>query len=368
MKFTVKRIFRNKRIVSMDFGEAIKTVNNVYQKPETESIDNYKNPTINESKDLSIVIPVYNKKNLVHQCIDSVLNQNTTYTYEIIIVDDGSTDGAREVVLSYKGVPGVKILLQDNQGIAGARNLGIDSADGIYLMFIDCDDYVYEDMVQTMLDEAYKHSCDMVMCGHNLSKESNGKVYQIIPYIYPVNNLFKYQHEYEILNYAGLPWGKVYKRSLWNSVRFLKGYWFEDTIIQWLLFPQCKTFSYIPKVEYEYRWYADNFSKVQGRNSNPKSIDRYWMLTDIVSKYINMGLETNAMFYTLLLKHLSSFYYSNISGLDSKLIDALFVLARELLVKYRPITEYKLPYMLQLTEKALIQGDINLWILTSQYQ
>ena len=366
--FSIKRLLRKRKIIKMDFDKALATVNGVYAKPIKQKLDLINNPVIDENIKLSIVVPIYNKREMVKKCIDSILKQNTSYLYEVILIDDGSTDGTRDLLLEYKNIPCVKLLFQDNQGIAGARNKGIDIADGQYLMFVDCDDTIHDDMVQLLLDIAIHDNLDIVMCGHNLSKESNGIIYQTIPYIYPEENLFNYNKSEEILNYSGLPWGKLYKRELWNNVRFLQGYWYEDTIIQWLLFSQCKRFRYIPKVEYEYRWYSNNFSKTQGNQKNPKAIDRYWMLTDIIDKYISMGLPLNNMFYILLLKHLSAFYYSNIKGFDESVVEALFVLAQELLIKYCPRTSYQLPYMLRLTERALLTGDINLWKLTSQYQ
>ena len=367
--FEIKRLFRKREYVSMSKKEALDIVGKIYKKPEVAShADKYNNRCINPQIDLSIIVPIYNYVNLIRENIESVLNQKTKYNYELILVDDGSTDGAREVLLEYKDFPNVNVILQSNQGIAGARNTGINAATGKYIMFIDCDDTIHEDMVESLMDCIINSNCDIVMCAHNLVKEKDGSVFQVIPNIYPQENLFNYKNGDEIMNYAGLPWGKVYKRELWNNVRFLRGYWYEDTIIQWLLFTQCKKFKYLPKVEYEYRWYENNFSRVQGKKKNPKAIDRYWMLLDIIEKYKELGLPRDGMFYTLLLKHLSAHYYNSFVGLDESVIQAMFVLARELVLQYRPKKMNKLPYMLSVTEKAFIRGDVSLWRLSSQYQ
>ena len=70
----------------------------------------------------------------------------------------------------------------------------------------------------------------------------------------------------------------------------------------------------------------------------------------------------------MLIKHLSAHYYPTISGLDEQTVDDLFVLACDLLKQYKPEQKIKLPYMLRVTEKALLEGDINLWKLAIQYQ
>lgn len=90
--------------------------------------------------DISVIIPVYNAAPLIGRCIDSILAQKGDYTYEIIFVDDGSTDNSVEVIKSYNN-PSFKVFQQQNAGPATARNKGIKEAQGKYITFIDADDY-----------------------------------------------------------------------------------------------------------------------------------------------------------------------------------------------------------------------------------
>jgi hypothetical protein len=234
-------------------------------------------------------------------------------------------------------------------------------------MFVDCDDIVHDDIVEVLMDEAYCGDYGMVMCAHNLVKESAGITLDIIPNVYPNKNLLNYRNGNEIMNLAGLPWCKVYKHELWKSVRYFPGYWHEDNIIQFLIFMQQPKYKYIPKIEYEYKWYEKNFSHVQGDTANIKSIDVYWILVDIIEKYKSMELPINNAFYTLLLTHLSMYYYSCINQLEEKLITALFESARELFIKYKPKEKVELPYMLRQVEKAFDENDFELWKLASDY-
>lgn len=364
--FLVKKIKRNKTKKIMNVSKAKEIVNGVY--PRLDSKPVYDNKAIDSSVDLSIVVPVYNYVEIIKANIDAILNQKTRYNCELIIVDDGSTDGAGEVIKQYENNSKVKLIYQKNAGIGAARNTGINNAIGKYIMFVDCDDIVHDDIVETLLNKAYSNDYDMVMCAHDLSKEKNGQIFDIIPNIYPKYNLMGYKNGDKIMNLAGLPWCKVYKRELWNNVRFFPGYWYEDTIIQFLIFTQCKNYAYISKIEYEYKWYEKNFSHVQGNSANIKTIDSYWILVEILEQYKKSNLPINEQLYTLVLRHISTYYFGSINGLSEDIIEALFVLAKELYIEYKPSYKVKLPYMLRQVEKAFDNNDIELWKLASCYQ
>lgn len=364
--FWVKKIKRKKTKKIMKVSKAKEIVNGVY--PRLDSKPVYDNKAIDSSVDLSIVVPVYNYVEIIKANIDAILNQKTRYNCELIIVDDGSTDGAGEVIKQYENNSKVKLIYQKNAGIGAARNTGINNAVGKYIMFVDCDDIVHSDIVEILLNKAYSDDYDMVMCAHNLSKERNGQIFDIIPNVYPKYNLMGYKNGDKIMNLAGLPWCKVYKRELWNNVRFFPGYWYEDTIIQFLIFTQCKNYAYISKIEYEYKWYEKNFSHVQGNSANIKTIDSYWILVEILAQYKKSNLPINEQLYTLVLRHISTYYFGSINGLSEDIIEALFVLAKELFIEYKPNHKVKLPYMLRQVEKAFDNNDIELWKLASCYQ
>lgn len=365
MKFLFKKLIHKKHNVTMTPQEAHDIIDSVYPRPQSNPV--YENPEIDTTIDLSIVIPVYNYVEIIAQNVESILNQETKYNYEVILVDDGSTDGAREVIQEYQNNPRVKVICQKNAGIGAARNTGINNASGKYLMFIDCDDTVHNDIVEVLMSKAYSQNYDMVICAHNLAKEKDGKIYEVVPNVYPLCNLIGYKNGDEIMNFPGLPWCKVYKRELFNNVRFFPGYWYEDTIIQFLIFPQCKSFSYVQKVEYEYRWYEKNFSHVQNEAVNVKSIDGYWLLREIIDRYEEIGLKNDEIFYTLLLRHISVYYYFGIAKLEPKVVEALYVVAKELYDKYKPNKNVKLPYSLKQVEKAFDNNDFELWKLASNF-
>ena len=366
VKFFLKKAFRKKVHSTMTVDEAHKIINEVYPKPESNP--EYINPEIDETLDLSIVIPVYNYADILEDNIKSILNQKTDYRFEAIFVDDGSTDGAQDILRKYENHPNVKLIFQQNGGIGAARNTGVNNANGKYLMFVDCDDIVHDDIVETLMGKAYADDLDMVVAAHNLVKEKNGEVYEIVPNVYPQKNLIGYKNGDEIMNLPGLPWAKVYRRELWNNVRFFPGYWYEDTIVHPLIFTQVKSYAYIPKIVYEYKWYEKNFSHTQNDSKRIRTIERYWILEEILERYNSLNLPKDAKFYTLLLKHYSTYYYPFIKGLDSEVVEALFVLAKEEIDRFKPKEKVKLPYVLKFADKAFSENDLSLWQISSCYQ
>lgn len=366
LKYVIERLWYKKRVIELHKSEALEAVSKIH--PDPNRRPDYEKMELEESVDLSIIVPVYNYVDLIEDNITSIINQKTQYKYQLILVDDGSTDGAQNILHKYEHLPNINVIYQKNQGIAAARNTGIKNATGKYIMFIDCDDVVENDLVETLMTKAYKDDCDIVMCAHNLVKEKHGEVYEILPNIYPRYNLLNYSSNAKILNYAGLPWAKVYKRKLWENVRYLPGYWYEYTIIHSLIFTQCNKFAYVPEVCYQYRWYEKNFSHTQGKSKNLKCIDTYWVLQHILERYNELYLPKDERYEIMLLKHLSAYYYTKINGLESDVVDALFVLACSLYEEYGFKGNCQLPYMLQVTKKALQQGDINLWKLATKYQ
>ncbi len=90
---------------------------------------------------LSIIVPTYNCRDYIEECIDSILDQLNDDD-ELIVVDDGSNDGTDRIIEEYEKDPRVKIIFRRHEGASGARNAGLDAADGEYIAFVDCDDYL----------------------------------------------------------------------------------------------------------------------------------------------------------------------------------------------------------------------------------
>lgn len=126
---------------------------------------------------ISIIMPVYNKYNYLMKSINTIINQ-TYKDFELIIVDDGSSDGSEKLCDEFaQKDQRIKVIHIKNAGVSNARNVGLDNAKGKYLQFIDSDDYVDEDMLEKLYDKATQYDVDIVISG-----------------------ITKVNHDYEVLN------------------------------------------------------------------------------------------------------------------------------------------------------------------------
>ena len=112
---------------------------------------------------ISVIIPVYNREKSLKKCLDSVMGQ-TYKNLEIILVDDGSKDSSGVICDEYAaGDSRIKVIHQQNAGVAAARNAGLAMATGDYIGWVDSDDWIEPDMYECMLDNAQKYEADIVV-------------------------------------------------------------------------------------------------------------------------------------------------------------------------------------------------------------
>lgn len=113
---------------------------------------------------LSVIVPVYNTEKYLGECVDSILAQAFT-DFELILVDDGSTDQSGEICNAYGRLDGrVRVIHQKNSGVTAARKQGVEAAEGEYISFVDSDDWIEQNMYQDMLAKADLHNADMIFC------------------------------------------------------------------------------------------------------------------------------------------------------------------------------------------------------------
>ena len=136
---------------------------------------------------ISIIIPVYNAEKFLDKCINSVLNQ-TYDDYELILVNDGSTDRSEEICSRYcntkkydKNIK-IKYIFQTNSGVSAARNKGIDVAEGEFITFVDADDYLDEKYLDIMINAQNSYNTDLTVCAHvNYSYNGNKQICKAFP-------------------------------------------------------------------------------------------------------------------------------------------------------------------------------------------
>ena len=118
--------------------------------------------------EVSIIVPVYQVEKYIRQCVDSILGQTFT-DFELILVDDGSTDRSGEICDEYAGMDErVKVIHQKNCGVASARNDGMSRANGCYLCFVDADDWIEETMIEKCISYMKVHDADVLRHGNTM--------------------------------------------------------------------------------------------------------------------------------------------------------------------------------------------------------
>ena len=117
------------------------------------------------SDKISIIVPIYNVKKYIQQCVESLINQ-TYKNLEIILIDDGSTDGCGELCDEFgKKDQRIHVIHKQNGGLSDARNKGIDVASGDYIGFVDSDDWISHNMYEKMLSSLKSVNADIAVCG-----------------------------------------------------------------------------------------------------------------------------------------------------------------------------------------------------------
>mgnify|MGYP005895225883 CR=1 FL=1 len=118
---------------------------------------------------LSFIVPVYNVEDYLSECVDSLLNQDVpSELYEIILYDDGSTDGSLRIAQKYgAGYANIRVFTHPNSGAAETRNEAIEKAVGKYIWFVDSDDFITENMLEKMHDCIAESGSDIAICGIN---------------------------------------------------------------------------------------------------------------------------------------------------------------------------------------------------------
>lgn len=210
---------------------------------------------------ISIIVPVYNAEKYLNRCIDSLLGQ-TYNDIEVIVVNDGSTDGSKAIIDNYsKKDPRIIAIHKENSGVADARNAGIDAAHGEYIGFIDADDFAEPDMYEKLLKAIIAYNAQMSCCGYY--QEFSDYHYEIKPeakiVLQGAKEIYERYLRQDVRNgiFDG-NWNKLIKKSVLegttptNSIRYKKIKYCEDIDFQFRAMGNCDTVVCIPDLLYHY--------------------------------------------------------------------------------------------------------------------
>lgn len=219
------------------------------------------------SEVISIIVPVYNVAKYLDDCLTSVCEQ--TYTnLEIIVVDDGSTDNSLEICKKYAEADNrIKVYTKPNGGLSDARNYGIDRANGDYFIFVDSDDYIGNNHVMQLYSSLCSQDADMVQAesvrvnddsSYNILEKQNVKIRKSGGFTEVYSQL---------INSA---WNKIYKRELFETIRFPKGLLYEDLPTTFKVAMNSKKIVLLDNAEYFYR---SNPNSIMSQPITEKNLD-----------------------------------------------------------------------------------------------
>ena len=256
-----------------------------------------------EQPQVSIIVPVYNVENYIERCLNSLVNQ-TFKDIEIITINDGSTDKSLELINKYvKEDIRVSVIDLGDEGVSYCRNLGIEKANGKYIMFVDSDDWIDFNMVEVMYKKAEENNIDLVMCSYirEFKDHSKEKIFNLPEEIIYKEDKVKNEllrklvgpvkeelSNPEMLDALGTVWGKLYRADILkeNKIKFvdLKEIGSaEDTLFN--IF----TFNYLSKVmflnKHMYHYWRDNPKSVTSQY-NPKLKEQRKVFFKYISDFI----------------------------------------------------------------------------------
>lgn len=265
------RYFFANRVINDDPQEALKLLQEYSPMPTSSAITEPHN--FGDKFDLAVIVPAYNAEKWINQCMGSIVNQKASFSLQIIVVNDGSTDDTLKLLKPYATDERIEIIDQENKGYSGARNVAIRKVNSKYIMFVDSDDYLPENSVQLLMETATRECADIV--------EGNGFTFN------ETGVTGKIKRDNATL--WGGPCLKVIRSSLFERIEFPEGYVYEDTIIGALIKPQAKKIVFLPDDVYAYRIHEN--SVTQKVENNPNRIHSFWIMLLMKEDAKRLGLS-----------------------------------------------------------------------------
>lgn len=212
---------------------------------------------------ISVIVPVYNVVPWLNRCVESIVNQ-TWRALEILLVDDGSTDGSGAMCDAWAEKDSrIRVIHKPNGGLSDARNVGLDTAQGDYISFIDSDDWADVTMLEVLYSAMREADADMAVCnryaaydGRNVSPACSGRSYVLTG----EQALERVILDKPVVVSAYRCWAKLFKRDVWDGLRFPTGKQREDKFIRCRTYARCKRISVVDRPLFYYYQRPDSLA------------------------------------------------------------------------------------------------------------
>lgn len=248
---------------------------------------------------ISVIVPVYNVENYLEKCVDSILNQ-TYKNLEIILVDDGSTDNCGKMCDEYAKKDGrIKVIHKQNGGLSDARNAGIDIAQGEFIGFIDSDDYIHLQMYEILYNAIIEANADVAKCDFKDVYANDDNVFDNVDIIkskvYTNQELITgYFFKDYIWEFAISACVKLYRKEIFNNLRFPKGRLYEDYYIKYDILTRANKVVIVDQVLY---YYFHRDGSIMHSNVTMKSInDMHTICKNDLEFFISRNDKMNILY------------------------------------------------------------------------
>lgn len=258
-----------------------------------------------KSKKVSIIVPVYKVEKFLERCVESIIKQ-TYQNIEIILIDDESPDECPKMCDQYEIKDNrIKVIHKKNGGLSDARNAGLDIASGEYIAFVDSDDWIESDFIETLYMNAEREKADISVVGYQLIWEdgrirrfSRDEEYYVFDRENAIRELLKQQ------KFQCMVCQKMYRKQIFETIRFPVGKIYEDVAIGLSTFLKAERVVVSGKVKYNYFQRSDSIV-------NAKFDKRKLFFLECCNKIIDYSDSQNKLFdleaHTFYLRALMMF-------------------------------------------------------------
>lgn len=298
---------------------------------------------------LSVIVPAYNVEKYIVDCLNSILSQNVAFEYEVIIVNDGSTDSTPILISKYEQDNRVRIIHQDNQGLSAARNRGIDCSLGEYLCFVDSDDQLPENALSYLVTVALRDQAKLVVGSYE---------------DWSYDGQMRRQHQAEALHLFGYAWGRIIHYSVFQNLRFPKGYWFEDSIMTQIIHPMYRNSTLVIK-QVCYRYFINQEGISATACGKAKAIDSLWITMRLLEEQKLFGLTYDMESYAYFLS-MVRLTYNRTKYLGVDIAKCIFVVQRMLIDRYYGGYRIEGDHKKQRIQEALRTNNFRKYVLACE--
>lgn len=348
------RLFFSDKSSQISGEEAFKKLCEVYPFKEVSVVGE---SFVSPEYDLQIIVPAYNAEKYIEKCVLGIAEQETGFSLRLVVIDDGSVDKTGEIadrllkefnkgrLKNDGGLKSFEVIHSENGGAAAARNKGLEKILGRYVMFCDADDVLAEGAVEKLMKAAISSGADIAE-GSISAVDEKGRV---------CDRFMHKSGELSPMELFGYPFGKVFKAELLKNIRFPEGYWFEDSVFKYCVYPFAKKCIGLDEIVYSY---LRNYGGVSKQSlKSPRAVTTFY-LTAALWQYMAERTGSFSMEIRKQLLHQLAVNYRRTYLLGDEINKYGFFYVRESYLNLSGRGDFKgLPVLYRLLDRAAVKGD-----------